>query len=1225
MGRGGVVYYIGSRRRSCRWQNPGETGHISVNVSSMDAKCLADDFEAMNRDPFPIGYSTDPADRTPSVSFDLHGRSVVPTHYTLRHPGLDGVCCLRNWRLEASDDGQLWVPLRIHRNDTALTRRGDAKTWPIVLNPTLRGPFRSFRIVGTGLNSSGNSQMCISGFEVYGSLKERVMPRLTFNIYDASMGLELSSDGESWVKSVGGEPIRKGKSASKDLRGSSKAEAGLDADADGRPTVVRCAKSTQWVTAKSVQAFTSGRHYFAFRILKLPRKKKAAESSSKKRTAVISVGVVPASFDMARANAVALGKQGSWGYNDRGYKTSGGKKKNFGCVLSKEDTVGVELDIECKTMRFFVNDVPQGLAFTDVTGHSAYHAAVSLRAPDARVCLLGSMRRPPSRSPQNRSWFNTVLRTGRAMQAFAPAPGKSRSLLPFWFVRTLARKAEKLGVGSAERALPKGVPVDEIDEKTRLSKADVVKYSAHLSQDRVRRPNGRKRRPHVSFDSPDEVELTADTQFSVKFDRRRWYARRGAPPCRLCVLRKDASMTPDIMRKMAVGPFCCDVQWGAPGDGVAPECPPLGPLPFGVYELGICLSDGQIMRSGSFEVSSQHPSAYLHLLYDAAQFSLDADAQLVRCVDRICDKKSSKASAHKLKASEFEPGSHLIHYKLLEGRTVAALRTRLLTLQLLNERVSSLLPMLDFSVKPGVSPLTDSVRALRRLIFWSTKHSLWERALEATQAGGPSLGTVKINRFKANRLRDKGKCDVRGTRSCFGQLFRLINRNAAVGFRVGTGQRAWRTVFLGEGGVDAGGLYRELLFCMCKELQSPQLPLFILCPNGREQIGQNRDKWVPRPSSVSPLLLSMFEFLGKLMGLAIRTKSLLSMDLPSIVWKALIGAPIEEADVVAIDRLSFKLIEFMASIGPRHIVLDPGAPSLLVKGPEMRVCEPVPDSYARHGVRQGMRLVGIGRDAGSRPVDVTSADEANAMLVDCARGSAPYVASFARRMSPDQFDRAVSENKFVIVGSDQKERELVPGGRDRSLTWSNRHEFCQRIVEYRKNEFKPQCAAMRRGLACVVPYALLSLFTWGELETQVCGRATMNVDLLQKMTRYSGCGPSDRHIQFFWQIMRDRFDEMEKAKFLKFVWGRARLPVRAADFEVQFKINGHPASARNPDAYMPIGHTCFFSIDMPAYTSIDTMHKRILYAITHCEAIDADYGPESIQAVRDDDSDDDEA
>jgi len=92
------------------------------------------------------------------------------------------------------------------------------------------------------------------------------------------------------------------------------------------------------------------------------------------------------------------------------------------------------------------------------------------------------------------------------------------------------------------------------------------------------------------------------------------------------------------------------------------------------------------------------------------------------------------------------------------------------------------------------------------------------------------------------------------------------------------------------------------------------LPLFILCPNGREGVGQNRDKYVPRPSATKPLHLSMFEFLGQLMGLAIRTTELLNLDLPSIVWKSLVNDEITESDVLGIDTLSFKIIENIKQI-----------------------------------------------------------------------------------------------------------------------------------------------------------------------------------------------------------------------------------------------------------------------------------------------------------------------
>lgn len=39
---------------------------------------------------------------------------------------------------------------------------------------------------------------------------------------------------------------------------------------------------------------------------------------------------------------------------------------------------------------------------------------------------------------------------------------------------------------------------------------------------------------------------------------------------------------------------------------------------------------------------------------------------------------------------------------------------------------------------------------------------------------------------------------------------------------------------------------------------------------------------------------------------------------------------------------------------------------------------------------------------------------------------------------------------------------------------------------------------------------------------------------------------------------------------------------------------------------MPQAHTCFFSIELPAYSSVDAMRGKLLYAIHNCRAIDTD-------------------
>ena len=44
----------------------------------------------------------------------------------------------------------------------------------------------------------------------------------------------------------------------------------------------------------------------------------------------------------------------------------------------------------------------------------------------------------------------------------------------------------------------------------------------------------------------------------------------------------------------------------------------------------------------------------------------------------------------------------------------------------------------------------------------------------------------------------------------------------------------------------------------------------------------------------------------------------------------------------------------------------------------------------------------------------------------------------------------------------------------------------------------------------------------------------------------------------------------------------------------------------HPDAAYPVAHTCFFSLELPAYSSAAICHDRMLYAITNCNAIDID-------------------
>jgi hypothetical protein len=132
---------------------------------------------------------------------------------------------------------------------------------------------------------------------------------------------------------------------------------------------------------------------------------------------------------------------------------------------------------------------------------------------------------------------------------------------------------------------------------------------------------------------------------------------------------------------------------------------------------------------------------------------------------------------------------------------------------------------------------------------------------------------------------------------------------------------SFKVLFKGEYVEGEGGPYRQFFTDVSKELQG-QLPLLVPCPNAQAKIGENRDKFVFAPGRDSALDMAMYEFLGVLMGCALRTGGtlpaslslslslslrlsflalshsvLLTLDLPSFVWKPLVGLPPEREDL----------------------------------------------------------------------------------------------------------------------------------------------------------------------------------------------------------------------------------------------------------------------------------------------------------------------------------------
>jgi len=87
--------------------------------------------------------------------------------------------------------------------------------------------------------------------------------------------------------------------------------------------------------------------------------------------------------------------------------------------------------------------------------------------------------------------------------------------------------------------------------------------------------------------------------------------------------------------------------------------------------------------------------------------------------------------------------------------------------------------------------------------------------------------------------------------------------------------------------------------------------MFLPSPNNKFKKGDFRHKFVVHPTSKSSFYLKLYKFLGLMMGCSVRTGTQLTLDLPTMFWKQLVGQPIAISDLYEIDQPLCYLIKFM--------------------------------------------------------------------------------------------------------------------------------------------------------------------------------------------------------------------------------------------------------------------------------------------------------------------------
>jgi hypothetical protein len=526
--------------------------------------------------------------------------------------------------------------------------------------------------------------------------------------------------------------------------------------------------------------------------------------------------------------------------------------------------------------------------------------------------------------------------------------------------------------------------------------------------------------------------------------------------------------------------------------------------------------------------TNTHRTRVERMVRSLSTWTPEMDAQLVHLLNNKMKRKGMNPL--KCQPSELQISSaELRNYTKLQALNDLNIRQRFALLKLLNYFIDGLMAWIDFKNSAQPWSISAKLQKLSHTIFFVVKEKFLRSALDMTwgheQGSGLKVCLDQLDSDKSERL---GLSNPHKSKNLFIQLHSQLHAVSVFKLRSKLktkNERGVQALFevqyvLGEG-LDYGGLYRDAMNTIVDQLFSKTFSLFILTPNGKSHDGLNQTNYLPNPQCTTRECIKMFETVGKIMGISLRTEGFFPFKFPLLVYKLLITDSISMSDVASIDH----------------------------------------------------------REE-SRP------NENKFSMVD----------KIKRCPTEDSFEALPSTLCFEFLNCSGKKVPLFLGGEKKKVTWKNRSKYYHLYTQERVHEFDVQVDAIRRGLSCIVPFRALQYLTPSELEIAICGDADIDIDFWKAHTRYTGPGFSANSAlaKRFWRVMGTLSHE-QRVAFIKFSWGRSRLPSRNAREKWEFKLTTTNAKTSS----LPIVHTCFFQVELPSYSSDSVMRTKIVTAIEY--------------------------
>ncbi|XP_049602733.1 E3 ubiquitin-protein ligase HECTD3 isoform X1 [Syngnathus scovelli] len=263
--------------------------------------------------------------------------------------------------------------------------------------------------------------------------------------------------------------------------------------------------------------------------------------------------------------------------------------------------------------------------------------------------------------------------------------------------------------------------------------------------------------------------------------------------------------------------------------------------------------------------------------------------------------------------------SYLVRYPRLQGTPADVLYRRALIIQRFTSLLDSVLPHFvpawDYSVGTF-----NHIKSIKQFLLQSKRRSaLVTQCLKDSETSKPNfLPCLYINRRLAMEHRDNPSLDPSCKNAVFSQVYEGLKPSDKMEKTLDYRWPArydqwWECKFIAEGIIDQGGGFRDSLADMSEELcpssaECP-MPLPFFTRTSNQGALEARDYYVPNPSCKE---FHKYEWIGQLMGAALRGKDFLVLALPGLVWKQLTGEAVSwSKDFHAVDSVLVNLLEAM--------------------------------------------------------------------------------------------------------------------------------------------------------------------------------------------------------------------------------------------------------------------------------------------------------------------------